>query len=159
MDFYEGRTEVRMTARGGARPGDGLALLQCFQPGDFRNPRPAWERAEKDAHPRKTLSPQAGGAGFKASMPSPQPVTWSAFTAHTAPSFRATVSSRLGQALGFLCGSDVLSRFCCVLLCATPWTLERQAPLSMGFSRQEYWSGLLCPPPGDLPVPGIEPHF
>ena len=33
----------------------------------------------------------------------------------------------------------------------------RQAPLSMGFSRQEYWSGLLCPPPGDLPDPGIEP--
>ena len=32
-----------------------------------------------------------------------------------------------------------------------------QAPLSMGFSRQEYWSGLLCPPPGDLPKPGIEP--
>ena len=34
---------------------------------------------------------------------------------------------------------------------------ERQAPLSMGFSRQEYWSGFLCPPPGDLPNPGIEP--
>ena len=33
----------------------------------------------------------------------------------------------------------------------------RQAPLSMGFSRQEQWSGLLCPPPGDLPNPGIEP--
>ena len=32
-----------------------------------------------------------------------------------------------------------------------------QAPLSMGFSRQEYWSGLPCPPPGDLPDPGIEP--
>ena len=37
------------------------------------------------------------------------------------------------------------------------WTIARQAPLSMGFSRQEYWSGLLCPPPGDLPDPGIEP--
>ena len=40
---------------------------------------------------------------------------------------------------------------------AAPWTVARQAPLSMGFSRQEYWSGLLCPPPGDLPDPGIEP--
>ena len=40
---------------------------------------------------------------------------------------------------------------------ATPWTVARQAPLSMGFSRQEYWSGLLCPPPGDLPNPGIKP--
>ena len=36
-------------------------------------------------------------------------------------------------------------------------TVAHQAPLSMGFSRQEYWSGLLCPPPGDLPNPGIEP--
>ena len=40
---------------------------------------------------------------------------------------------------------------------ATPWTVDRQAPLSMGFSRQEYWSGLPCPAPGDLPDPGIEP--
>ena len=38
----------------------------------------------------------------------------------------------------------------------TPWTVARQAPLSMGFSRQEYWSGLPFPPPGDLPDPGIE---
>ena len=37
-----------------------------------------------------------------------------------------------------------------------PWTVARQAPLSMGFSRPEYWSGLPCPPPGDLPDPGIE---
>ena len=44
-----------------------------------------------------------------------------------------------------------------VQLCATPWTVARQAPLSMGFSRQEYWSGLPCPPPADLPDPGIEP--
>ena len=38
----------------------------------------------------------------------------------------------------------------------TPWTVDK-APLSMGFSRQEYWSGLLFPSPGDLPHPGIEP--
>ena len=44
-----------------------------------------------------------------------------------------------------------------VQLCATLWTVAHQAPLSMGFSRQEYWSGLLCPLPGDLPNPGIEP--
>ena len=37
------------------------------------------------------------------------------------------------------------------------WTGVHQAPLSMGFSRQEYWSGLLCSPPGDLPDPGIKP--
>ena len=39
---------------------------------------------------------------------------------------------------------------------ATPWTVACQAPLSMGFCKQEYWSGLPCPPPGDLPDPGIE---
>ena len=38
----------------------------------------------------------------------------------------------------------------------TPWTVARQAPLSVGFSRQEHWSGLPRPPPGDLPDPGIE---
>ena len=43
-------------------------------------------------------------------------------------------------------------------LSATPRTVARQAPLSMGFSRQEDWSGLSCPPPGDLPDPRIEPR-
>ena len=43
-----------------------------------------------------------------------------------------------------------------VQLFATPWTVAYQAPLSMGFSRQEYWSGLPFPSPGDLPNPGIE---
>ena len=45
----------------------------------------------------------------------------------------------------------------CVQLFATPWTVAYQAPPSMGFSRQEYWSGLPFPSPGDLPDPGIEP--
>ena len=44
----------------------------------------------------------------------------------------------------------------CLTLC-TLWIVARQAPLSMEFSRQEYWSGLPCPPPGDLPDLGIEP--
>ena len=51
----------------------------------------------------------------------------------------------------------MLSRFSCVQLFAMPWTAARQAPLSVGFSRQEYWSGLPWPPPGDLPSPGIKP--
>ena len=50
-----------------------------------------------------------------------------------------------------------LSCFSCVQLLATLWTVAHQAPLPMGFSRQEYWSGLPCPPPGDLPGPGIKP--
>ena len=51
----------------------------------------------------------------------------------------------------------LLSHFSRAQLCATPWTVARQAPLSMGLSRQEYWRGLPFPSPGDLPNPGIEP--
>ena len=46
----------------------------------------------------------------------------------------------------------------CERLFVTPWTVTHQAPLSMGFSRQEYWSRLPFPSPGDLPKPGIEPR-
>ena len=45
----------------------------------------------------------------------------------------------------------------CVRLFVTPWTVARQTPLSMGFPRQEYWSGWSFPPSRDLPNPGIEP--
>ena len=45
-----------------------------------------------------------------------------------------------------------------VRLFATPWTVAYQAPPSMGFSRQEYWSGSPVPSPGDLPSPGTEPQ-
>ena len=54
--------------------------------------------------------------------------------------------------------------YCCCLVTkscltfANPWSVARQAPLSMGFSRQEYWSGLPFPSPGDLPNPGIKPR-
>ena len=51
----------------------------------------------------------------------------------------------------------LLSCFNCVWLCVSLWTVAHQATLSMGFSRQENWSGLPCPPPGDLPDPGIKP--
>ena len=51
----------------------------------------------------------------------------------------------------------MLSHVSRVQLCVTVWTVARQALLSMGFSRQEYCSGLPCPPPRDLPDPGIEP--
>ena len=51
----------------------------------------------------------------------------------------------------------LLSPFSRVWLCATPWTAAYQAPLSMGFSRQEYWNGLPLPSPGHLPNPGIKP--
>ena len=50
---------------------------------------------------------------------------------------------------------SLVAKTCLTL--ATPWTVACQAPLSMGFSRREYWSGLPFPSPGDLPDPGIEP--
>ena len=59
------------------------------------------------------------------------------------------------ETLGLL--ACVLSRFSLVQLSTTLWTIAHQAPLSMGFSRQEYWSRLPRPPPGDLPNPGIKP--
>ena len=52
-------------------------------------------------------------------------------------------------------GGDLVAKSC--LTVAIPWTVACQAPLSMGFSRQEYWSGLPFPSPGDLLIPGIEP--
>ena len=51
----------------------------------------------------------------------------------------------------------MLSCSCHVQLFVMLWTIAQQAPLSMGFSRQEYWSGLPFPSPWDLPDPGIEP--
>ena len=47
----------------------------------------------------------------------------------------------------------------CVQLFVTPWTVARQAPLAIVFPRQEYWSGLPFPSPGDLPGPGIQPTY
>ena len=53
----------------------------------------------------------------------------------------------------------MLLHFTGVWLFATKWTVACKAPLSMGFSRQEYWSGLPCPPLGDLPDPGVESGY
>ena len=52
-------------------------------------------------------------------------------------------------------GGGLVAKSCPTL--ATPWTIACRAPLYMGFSRQEYWSGLLFPSPGNLPTPGIGP--
>ena len=66
------------------------------------------------------------------------------------------------QMNGLRCGiylhAWVLICFSHVQLFVTPWNVACQAPLSMGFSRQEYWSRLPCPPPGDFPDPGIKPE-
>ena len=67
----------------------------------------------------------------------------------------SVVTSRI---LGYLLYS-MLSHFSRVRLFVTPWTIALQVCLTIGFSRQEYWSGLLYPPPGDLPDSGTEPTF
>ena len=55
------------------------------------------------------------------------------------------------------CDTCVLGSFIFVQLFATQWTVTCQAPLFIGFSKQEYWSGFPCPPPGDPPNPGMKP--
>ena len=60
-----------------------------------------------------------------------------------------------GESFAFSCGGGLIAKSCRTL--GTPWTVAHQARLSMGFSRQEYWNGLLFPSPGDLPDPGIKP--
>ena len=74
-----------------------------------------------------------------------------------------TREARTGLPLNQLCHFQAVwlqaSHLSCVRLCVMLWTVAHQAPLSVGFSRQEYWSGLPFPPPGDLLDPGIEPKF
>ena len=67
--------------------------------------------------------------------------------------FHSKVFPQEGRKRG---GGSLVAKSCPTL--ATPWTVAHQAPLSMGFSRQECWSGLPFPSPGDLPNPGIEPR-
>ena len=78
------------------------------------------------------------------------------------PLFSNLAYSEIISSFSTFCSSD--NRSCVsaqllshVWITETPWTVARQASLSMGFSKQEYWSGLPCLPPGDLPSPGIEP--
>ena len=74
-----------------------------------------------------------------------------------------SVSSRLYCTLAnfivLITCACVLRCFSCIQLCAMLWTVARQAPLKMGVSRQEYWSGLPCLSPEDLPNPGSKPEF
>ena len=64
--------------------------------------------------------------------------------------------TRSGNGIKKYMHAYVLSRFSCVQLFANPMSVSCQSPLSMGYFRQEYWSGLSCLPPGDLSNPGIE---
>ena len=78
---------------------------------------------------------------------------------HPRPSCSGPVPHRLWEhPSGATCNyCSLVTKFCCMHSFATPWTIARQAPLSMGLSWQEYWSGLPFPFQRDLPDPGIEP--
>ena len=92
----------------------------------------------------------AGGSPYLHTQPSSGPASAILQNAHCCLGYHPDLE--LG--LGLLC---LLSHFSHVRLFVIPWTITCQAPLSMGFSRQEYWSGLPCLPPEDLPDPGTEP--
>ena len=140
-----------------------LMLLNCGV-GDPSSPHhPAPTPPERPPHPASCWPP----ASATPCSPSVSTLNQDA----TPPPPRALVHTLLGKLSGVTVGSGEreghwtscfskvrvksLSR---VLLFATPWTAAYQAPPSMGFSRQECWSGLPFPSPGDLPDPGIEPR-
>ena len=78
---------------------------------------------------------------------------WTRLVFSLPSSFDSVLADRIRLSLQIV-NMFVLSH---VQLCAASWTVAHQAPLSMEFPRQEYWSGLSFPPPGDLPDPGTEP--
>ena len=73
------------------------------------------------------------------------------------PQKRVFVRNLMSRINKILHDVSLLSNFSCVWIFVSLWTVAFQAPLSLGFSRQEYWSGLPFPPPGDLTYPGIKP--
>ena len=92
-------------------------------------------------------------------------LSWSLFSWHLAPTVKSLLHPMLPSATGWASFLHLLTShhvcalrcFGCVRLSATLWTIAQLAPVSMGFSRQEHWHGLLCPSPGDLPYTGIKP--
>ena len=105
-------------------------------------------------HEIMTHFPPSGSGVASGRIPSASPLCWGAGGLPRREEKWGLEGDGEGSAESSNYNRAVLSR---VLLFATPWTVARQAPLSMGFSRQEYWSGLPCPLPGDFPDPGIKP--
>ena len=106
--------------------------------------------------PQLALSPMGSGALDKPfCFPEPGPSLWNALAQPT--ELKMAVLPYQPWAVTFLVFKVKAKSLSHVQLFATPWTVAYQAPQSMEFSRQEYWSGLPFPPLGDLPDPGIEP--
>ena len=104
--------------------------------------------------------PETANSSFVFDVPWPHPPhslppTWWVIRNPIASSLWCSIPAGFCSMMG-VSGPCVLSHST-VSDSAIPWTVTHQDPLSMGFFRQDYWSGLPCPPPGDLPDPGIEP--
>ena len=124
--------------------GDTEALFRCARPsGVPRGPATSTGSLASQRHPQHEMRP---------SCIIPHPVE----SREAPPNSTVSVSSQRHpeQLPEVTCTSR--GHFSHVQLCMTLWAIARQAPLSTGFSRQEYWSGLPFPSPGDLPDPGIE---
>ena len=132
--------------------------LPCPPPGDLLNPG------------AELRSPTWQGGSLPTEPPgSPRRLDWITylFSRGSSPPRDRTHTSCIGRWIlchwatweipDFTMHVCLLSGFSHIRFCASLWTVACQAPLSMGFSRQEYWSGLPCPPPGDLPNSGIKP--
>ena len=124
-------------------------------------------RGEADPQPERSLSCSQATSGhyFSGSwskQPGREHHTLAVSDCHCAPQaqlLNTQVFVFLPMLFFFICAcACMLSRFSHVWLSAILWVVARQAPLSKGFSRQVYWSWLLCSPPGDLPNRGIEPE-
>ena len=94
--------------------------------------------------------------GMKLRPPALGAQSLSHWTTREVPRGRSVLLSLLILLVFISMHECVISRLSCVQFFATLWTVAHQVPLTTGFSRQEYWSRLPCPPPGDLPDPGLE---
>ena len=113
------------------------------------DPTPGWLSAERDTSRLWIFPQEKEGMKWQSSFP---------IICETLPGKLASVSLHPEQwGHHSKVHACVLSHFSCVWLFANLCTVAHQVPLSMGFSRQEYWTGLPCPSPADLPNPGIEP--
>ena len=130
----------------------GTHLMWVIFPARDRRPQPRLLQGRGESEDVQRLAPKAPTPG----LGPPPGLLGSQRAAHTpAGCFGSTAA--LPSLPGVRRSVCVLSHFSRVQPFVTPWTVARQAPLSVGFSRQEYWSGLPCPPPPDLPNPGIGP--
>ena len=130
-----------------------------------QNPWPRRNQAQASRHPHPGESQQRVTTPVKCCQPrklTQALASWgfigSQSRRHVAPMWMITAIQMPAKAVIHHESHCACCCFSRAWLCATLWTLACQAPLSMGFSRQEYWSGLPCPPPVTLPDPGIKPR-